>query len=228
MQKACSWPSLLAQSQGSGHAGRQIGKKIQRPCRADGAQEHKNQAFHVIRGLGSETPGGFRSRREQCREPTPFCHHASFASHKAYLNSCIRGYVRTVTLDFLVSSFVTLLTVVDPMSLAPIFAMLTRGLSVTEHRRVALNACLLAGVILCGVALIGDWLLAQLGITLSAFCIAGGLLLFAVAFDMVLGRRSERESKEAEEAVHKDHAHRLAAFPLAIQVLPTCTIVAAI
>jgi MarC family membrane protein len=124
-----------------------------------------------------------------------------------------------MTLDFLVSSFVTLLVVIDPVSLAPIFVTLTRGLSAAEHQRIALNACLLAGVILGGVALVGDWLLAQLGITLPAFRIAGGLLLFAVAFDMVLGWRSEREGKEVEEAVHKDHARRLAAFPLAIPLM---------
>jgi multiple antibiotic resistance protein len=124
-----------------------------------------------------------------------------------------------MTVDFLISSFVTLLLVVDPVSLAPIFTVLTRGLSAAEHKRIALNACVLAGAILCGVALMGDWLLAQLGISLSAFRIAGGLLLFAVAFDMVLGWRSERESKEAEHAVHKHHARHIAAFPLAIPLM---------
>ncbi|MFM9849729.1 MAG: MarC family protein [Hyphomicrobiaceae bacterium] len=124
-----------------------------------------------------------------------------------------------MTLDFLVSSFVTLLVVVDPVSLAPIFSSLTRRLSAGERNRIALNACLLAGTILSGVALGGDWLLAQLGITLPAFRIAGGLLLFAVAFDMVLGWRGERESKEAEEAVHKDRAQHIAAFPLAIPLM---------
>jgi multiple antibiotic resistance protein len=124
-----------------------------------------------------------------------------------------------MTLDFLISSFVTLLVVVDPVSLAPIFTTLTRGLSAAEHLRVALNASLLAATILCGVALVGDWLLEQLRITLSAFRIAGGLLLFAIAFDMVLGWRSEREGNEAKEAVHKDRAHRIAAFPLAIPLM---------
>jgi len=124
-----------------------------------------------------------------------------------------------MTLDFLVSSFVTLLVVIDPVSLAPTFVTLTRGLPAAEHKRIALNACLLAGLILGGVALVGDWLLAQLGITLPAFRIAGGLLLFAVAFDMVLGWRGEREGKEVEQAVHKDHARRLAAFPLAIPLM---------
>jgi multiple antibiotic resistance protein len=124
-----------------------------------------------------------------------------------------------MTLDFLISSFVTLLVVVDPVSLAPIFATLTRGLSAAEQHRVALNASLLAAAILCGVALVGDWLLEQLRITLSAFRIAGGLLLFAIAFDMVLGWRSEREGKEAEEAVHNDRARHIAAFPLAIPLM---------
>jgi multiple antibiotic resistance protein len=124
-----------------------------------------------------------------------------------------------MALDFLVSSFVTLLVVVDPVSLAPVFATLTRGLSVKEHRRIAVEACLLAAAILCGVALAGDWLLTQLGITLPAFRIAGGVLLFAVAFDMVLGWRSERESREAEEAVQRNRARHIAAFPLAIPLM---------
>jgi multiple antibiotic resistance protein len=124
-----------------------------------------------------------------------------------------------MALDFLVSSFVTLLVVVDPVSLAPIFATLTRGLSVKEHRRIAVEACLLATAILCGVALAGDWLLTQLGITLPAFRIAGGVLLFAVAFDMVLGWRSERESREAEDAVQRNRARHIAAFPLAIPLM---------
>lgn len=124
-----------------------------------------------------------------------------------------------MTLDFVFSSFVTLLVVVDPVGLAPIFVTLTRSFSAAEHRRIALSACLLAGAILSGTALGGDWLLTQLGITLPAFRIAGGLLLFAIAFDMVLGWRGERESKEAEEAVHKDRAQRIAAFPLAIPLM---------
>jgi multiple antibiotic resistance protein len=122
-------------------------------------------------------------------------------------------------LDFLLSSFVTLLVVVDPVSLAPIFAALTRGLSTAEHRRIARDACMIAVAILCGAALIGDWLLAQLGITLPAFRIAGGALLFAVAFDMVLGWRSEREAREAEEVVHKERARHIAAFTLAIPLM---------
>ena len=81
-----------------------------------------------------------------------------------------------------------------------------------------MRACLIAGAILIGAALIGDWLLRQLGITLPAFRIAGGLLLFAVAFEMVLGLRLERAAKDAEQAV-EEHSHDIAAFPLAIPLM---------
>jgi multiple antibiotic resistance protein len=81
-----------------------------------------------------------------------------------------------------------------------------------------LRACLIAGAILIGASLIGDWLLRQLGITLPAFRIAGGLLLFAVAFEMVLGLRLERDAKDAEQAV-EEHIHDMAAFPLAIPLM---------
>ena len=121
-------------------------------------------------------------------------------------------------LEFLISALVTLLVVVDPVGLVPAFLATTDGLPGKSRRQVALRACLIAGAILIGAALIGDWLLRQLGITLPAFRIAGGLLLFAVAFDMVLGWRVERDAKDAEQAV-EEHIRDIAAFPLAIPLM---------
>src|SRR5215475_2634161 len=121
-------------------------------------------------------------------------------------------------LEFLVSALVTLLVVVDPVGLVPTFLGITQGRAGDIRRQIALRACLIAGAILIGVALIGDWLLRQLGITLPAFRIAGGLLLFAVAFEMVLGLRQRRATEDAEHAV-EEHARDVAAFPLAIPMM---------
>jgi multiple antibiotic resistance protein len=121
-------------------------------------------------------------------------------------------------LEFLISALVTLLVVVDPVGLVPAFLGITDGLSERFRRQVALRACLIAGAILIGTALIGDWLLRQLGITLPAFRIAGGLLLFAVAFEMVLGLRLAHAVRDAEQAV-EEHARDVAAFPLAIPLM---------
>ena len=121
-------------------------------------------------------------------------------------------------IEFLISALVTLLVVVDPVGLVPAFLSVTEGLSGTARRTVARRACLIGGAILIGTALIGDWLLRQLGITLPAFRIAGGLLLFAVAFEMVLGLRLKRDAKDAEQAVG-EHIHDMAAFPLAIPLM---------
>ncbi len=120
--------------------------------------------------------------------------------------------------EFLVSAIVTLIVVVDPIGLVPIYLSITHRLAPDLRRRVAIQASLIAAAILIGFALAGNWLLTQLAITLPAFRIAGGLLLFAVASEMVLGIRTERESKEAEQAVD-DHARNLAAFPLAIPLM---------
>lgn len=120
--------------------------------------------------------------------------------------------------EFLLSALVTLMVVVDPVGLVPAFLATTGGLPTKSRRKVALRACLIAAAILIGAALIGDWLLRQLGITLSAFRIAGGLLLFAVAFEMVLGLRLERSAKDAEQAI-EEHIHDMAAFPLAIPLM---------
>jgi multiple antibiotic resistance protein len=120
--------------------------------------------------------------------------------------------------EFLISALVTLLVVVDPIGLAPTFLAVTDGLSVRYRRQVALRAALIAGAILVGSALFGDWLLRQLGITLPAFRIAGGLLLFAIASEMVFGVRQQRATKDAEQALD-EHIHNMAAFPLAIPML---------
>src|SRR5258705_13182871 len=115
--------------------------------------------------------------------------------------------------EFLISAMVTLLVVVDPVGLVPAFLAVTEERSDAFRRQVALRACLIAGAILVGAALIGDWLLRQLGITLPAFRIAGGLLLFAIASEMVLGVRTERQSRDAEQAC-EEHVRNIAAFPL--------------
>ena len=121
-------------------------------------------------------------------------------------------------LDYLVSALVTLLVVVDPVGLAPTFLAVTHGLPAKARKQIAWRACVIAGAILIGTALVGDWLLRQLGIGVPAFRIAGGLLLFAVASEMVLGVRIDRQSKQAEEAL-EEHVRNIAAFPLAIPLM---------
>ena len=123
-----------------------------------------------------------------------------------------------MALDYLVSALVTLLVVVDPVGLAPTFIGITEGLSASLRRQVALRAALIAGAILIGAALIGNWLLAQLAISLPAFRIAGGLLLFSIATEMVFGVRIRREGETAEHAI-EERARNIAAFPLAIPLM---------
>src|SRR6187431_2863860 len=97
-------------------------------------------------------------------------------------------------LDFLISAFVTLVIVLDPIGLAPTFIAITHGLPRTARRQVAIRASIIAAGILAGSALIGDKLLALVGISLPAFRIAGGLLLFSIASEMVFGLRIQRQT----------------------------------
>jgi multiple antibiotic resistance protein len=120
--------------------------------------------------------------------------------------------------DFAVSALLTLFVVVDPIGLAPTFLAVTDDLPRSARRSVAVRASIVAGAILAGAALIGDWLLGTLGISLAAFRIAGGLLLFSIASEMVFGVRIRRESEAAEQAV-EEHVRNIAAFPLAIPLL---------
>ena len=129
-----------------------------------------------------------------------------------------RRYAKRMPFEFLISALVTLTVVVDPLGLVPSYIAVTHGLPVRSRRAVALRACLIAAAILAGSALIGDWLLRTLAIGLPAFRIAGGLLLFSIASEMVFGVRIARQSQEAEEAI-EERVRNIAAFPLAIPLM---------
>jgi multiple antibiotic resistance protein len=120
--------------------------------------------------------------------------------------------------DFAIPALLTLFVVVDPIGLVPTFLAVTEGLPRALRRSVAVRSSVIAGLILIGAALIGDWLLRTLAISLPAFRIAGGLLLFSIASEMVFGVRIRREAEAAEEAI-EEHARNIAAFPLAIPLL---------
>jgi MarC family membrane protein len=120
--------------------------------------------------------------------------------------------------EFLVSPLVTLLVVVDPVGLAPTFLGITQGMPRPARNQVALRASFIAAGILAGAALVGDWLLTTLSITLPAFRIAGGLLLFSIASEMVFGVRAERQTRQAVDAL-EERVRNVAAFPLAIPLM---------
>jgi multiple antibiotic resistance protein len=120
--------------------------------------------------------------------------------------------------EFLISALVTLIVVVDPIGLVPTFVAITHGLPASARIGVAWRACLIAAIVLAGSALFGDWLLRTLAISLPAFRIAGGLLLFSIASEMVFGVRTGRQSREAEEAV-EERVRNIAAFPLAVPLM---------
>ena len=121
-------------------------------------------------------------------------------------------------LEFTVSALVTILVVLDPIGLVPSFIAITQDLPAASRRSVALRACLIAAAILAGSALAGDWLLRMLSISLPAFRIAGGLLLFSIASEMVFGVRVVRQTETAEHAI-EERVRNIAAFPLAIPLM---------
>jgi multiple antibiotic resistance protein len=121
--------------------------------------------------------------------------------------------------DFTASTLATLLVTLDPPGLAPIFIGLTQGMADGERRQVALRACLIAFAIMTFFALGGGVILRLLGIGLPAFRIAGGMLLFWIAFEMVFQARGERKAHAAQTAVSLDRIRNVAAFPLAMPLL---------
>lgn len=121
--------------------------------------------------------------------------------------------------DALINALATLFVIVDPVSLAPIFLALTPGMSRLERRKVALRAAAIALTVLIGFTVAGGALLAVLGISLAAFRIAGGLLLFWTAYEMVFEQRQQRRAETVDTAVLQDNRTQVAAFPLALPLI---------
>lgn len=126
--------------------------------------------------------------------------------------------------ELFVSSFATLFVLVDPLGLAPIFAVMTEGASDKFKRAMILKAVFAGTIILLTFAITGNALLNSLGISLMAFKTAGGILLFMIALDMVFEKRTERREKassdfahEADNKIHSDEEFDdISIFPMAI------------
>lgn len=122
-------------------------------------------------------------------------------------------------LDFAVTAFVAFLVILDPPGTAAIFVAMTRTVAEHHRRAMAWRATGLAGLMLLAFAVGGEWLLDVLGITLPAFRVAGGVLLFLLAVDMVFARQSGLRSTtpvEEEEAAARED---ITVFPLAFPLI---------
>ncbi len=113
----------------------------------------------------------------------------------------------------LAAAFVTLFVIIDPIGLAPLFIPLTAGMDARERRSVGLRACIIAAALLTVFGLYGEWLLTTIGISMPAFQISGGILLFLTALDMLFDRRQPRREGHAAQVPDPS------VFPLAMPLI---------
>ncbi|MFT5796658.1 MAG: multiple antibiotic resistance protein [Candidatus Azotimanducaceae bacterium] len=121
-----------------------------------------------------------------------------------------------VDTTFLITAFVTMFVVIDPIGLAPLFVALTQGMSASARRKIAFRSCGIAILLLIMFALLGEAVLEFIGISMPAFRIAGGILLFITALDMLFERRTKRREDQAED---EDNSDDPSVFPLAIPLI---------
>ena len=124
-----------------------------------------------------------------------------------------------VLTELFLSAFVTFFVVIDPPGCAPIYAGLTKGASAAQARNMALRATMIASIILLIFALFGQELLNALHIELNSFRIAGGLMLFFIAFDMVFEKRTQRREERAEKIAATPEIEDVSVFPMAMPML---------
>lgn len=117
-------------------------------------------------------------------------------------------------IEFLITAFATLFVVIDPPGLVPMFIALTRGMDADRRRAMALRATIIAACLLTVFAVAGEAILEFIGISMPAFRIAGGILLFLTALDMLFERRTQR--REGQQA---DPDHDPSVFPLATPLI---------
>jgi multiple antibiotic resistance protein len=122
-------------------------------------------------------------------------------------------------IELFTTAFVTLLVIIDPPGCAPIFASLTSGTPLAHRRNMAIRSTAVAWCILIFFALLGEPLLRTLGVSLSAFRLAGGILLFKIALDMVFEKRTEKREERAKEIEGTPEAEDISVFPMAIPMI---------
>ncbi len=122
-------------------------------------------------------------------------------------------------IDLFLSAFVTLFVVIDPPGCAPIYAGLSAGASRKQAISMAMRACLIAAIILIVFALFGEQLLGALHIELNSFRIAGGIMLFFIAMDMVFEKRTERREKRAGDLMGTPEVEDVSVFPMAMPMI---------
>ncbi len=121
--------------------------------------------------------------------------------------------------ELFISAFVTFFVVIDPPGCAPIFAGLTAGTPAAHRRKMAMRSTLVATAILLFFALLGEKLLGAMGISLDAFRVAGGIMLFLIALDMVFEKRTERRSNRADDVKSHGEHEDISVFPMAIPMM---------
>jgi multiple antibiotic resistance protein len=122
-------------------------------------------------------------------------------------------------IELFTTAFVTFVVIIDPPGCAPIFASLTSGTPQAHRRKMAIRSSLVAWCILVFFALLGEPLLKTLGISLSAFRLAGGIMLFIIALEMVFEKRTERREERAKEIEGTPEAEDISVFPMAIPMI---------
>ncbi|MEQ1547391.1 MAG: MarC family protein [Chakrabartia sp.] len=121
--------------------------------------------------------------------------------------------------ELFISALITFFVVIDPPGCAPIFASLTAGTDAAHRRTMAVRSVLVASAILLIFAVFGEDLLGSLGISLDAFRIAGGIMLFLIALEMVFEKRTERRENRAEDVIASPEHEDISIFPMAIPMI---------
>ncbi|MEM7779464.1 MAG: MarC family protein [Pseudomonadota bacterium] len=130
--------------------------------------------------------------------------------------------------ELFISAFVTLFVVIDPPGCAPIYAGLTKDATPRQARIMGLRATFIAAIILTIFAFFGESLLAALHIELDSFRIAGGLMLFWIAFEMVFEKRTQRRTERADKVSADPEIEDVSVFPMAMPMLAGPGAIAAI
>ena len=121
--------------------------------------------------------------------------------------------------DLFLSTFITLFIVIDPLGCGPIYASFTQGVGDSARRAMAIRATIVSGLILLSFALFGEKLLGVLNIKLDSFRIAGGIMLFFIAVDMVFEKRTQRREARAQKMIDETEIEDVSVFPMAIPMI---------